>query len=193
MIELAPKDLGKTIGIAGIAAAVLLVLFVLPAEFGADPTGFGKALGLTGLAPSDANASTGRLDDLNEDVFELSLEPFESLEVKYVAIDGAGIMFEWVANGPLTYDLHAEPHGADESFAVSYAKGKKQSDAGHLITEFDGEHGWFWENREGDPITLSLTTTGFYSARVLYRDGGRIETSFVSDPPSATTNEGASP
>lgn len=36
-------------GLALIVAAVLLVLFVLPAEYGIDPAGTGKALGLTDL------------------------------------------------------------------------------------------------------------------------------------------------
>lgn len=37
---------------ATVLAAVILTLAVLPAEYGIDPTGFGKAMGLTTLAPS---------------------------------------------------------------------------------------------------------------------------------------------
>jgi hypothetical protein len=36
--------------IAAVTGAVAAVFFVLPAEFGKDPTGFGEATGLTGLA-----------------------------------------------------------------------------------------------------------------------------------------------
>ncbi len=39
-----------------VAAAVLLVLFVLPAEYGIDPTGLGGKLGLTALKHNDAAA-----------------------------------------------------------------------------------------------------------------------------------------
>lgn len=41
-----------------VAAAVLLVLFVLPAEYGLDPTGLGNRLGLTALKHKDAPAPT---------------------------------------------------------------------------------------------------------------------------------------
>lgn len=43
------KSLVKATLIAIVAAAVILVLVVLPAEYGVDPTGFGSATGLTEL------------------------------------------------------------------------------------------------------------------------------------------------
>jgi hypothetical protein len=43
------KRLLTSVGAAIVAAAVILVAFVLPAEYGIDPTGVGKALGLTGM------------------------------------------------------------------------------------------------------------------------------------------------
>jgi len=49
--------------LAMVAAAVVTVLFVLPAEFGVDPTGIGAKLGLLDLAetvePAQGNASGG--------------------------------------------------------------------------------------------------------------------------------------
>ena len=39
-----------------VVAAVLLLLFVLPAEYGWDPTGIGGRLGLTGLAAPEETA-----------------------------------------------------------------------------------------------------------------------------------------
>jgi hypothetical protein len=44
------KNLLASVAIAAGVAAVLLVLFVLPAEYGIDATGLGRALGLTELA-----------------------------------------------------------------------------------------------------------------------------------------------
>lgn len=43
------KRLLTSVVSAIVAAAVILVAFVLPAEFGIDPTGIGKALGLTSM------------------------------------------------------------------------------------------------------------------------------------------------
>jgi hypothetical protein len=49
------KRLLTSVVIAIAAAAVILVVFVLPAEFGKDPTGIGEALGLTAIgAPKRA-------------------------------------------------------------------------------------------------------------------------------------------
>jgi hypothetical protein len=47
--------IGSTIAV--VVASVTMVFFVLPAELGIDPTGFGKATGLTGLAQSGTNAN----------------------------------------------------------------------------------------------------------------------------------------
>ena len=43
-----------------VAAGVLLTCFVLPAEFGIDPLGTGKALGLTEMAKASGQASGRR-------------------------------------------------------------------------------------------------------------------------------------
>src|SRR3954471_19202969 len=43
------KRLLTSVLAAIVGAAVILVAFVLPAEFGIDPTGLGKALGLTAI------------------------------------------------------------------------------------------------------------------------------------------------
>src|SRR5262245_28730879 len=42
-----PKALLRSTVIAGVVAAVILVTIVLPAEYGIDPTGIGRPLGLT--------------------------------------------------------------------------------------------------------------------------------------------------
>ncbi len=43
------QRLWKSIALAIAAAALILVLFVLPAEYGIDPTGAGRAMGLTAI------------------------------------------------------------------------------------------------------------------------------------------------
>ncbi len=55
----------KGLGLSLLAAAVLLVTLVLPAEYGIDPTGIGKALGLTALkATAPAPAQTVVMQDV---------------------------------------------------------------------------------------------------------------------------------
>jgi hypothetical protein len=52
------KTLIKASVAATFIAAVILVLFILPAEYNVDPTGFGKAAGLTQLAESQQSQAT---------------------------------------------------------------------------------------------------------------------------------------
>ena len=69
-----PKLLRSTL-LALAAATVLLLTTVLPAEYGLDPTGLGKKMGLTALHQSDAktsnrhqNSHTGhKTDDYSHD------------------------------------------------------------------------------------------------------------------------------
>lgn len=65
-----------SVAVAVIAAAVLLVAFVLPAEYGIDPLGTGRALGLTQL---NAPARTIQIVDVvggNERVTEAEIPDF---------------------------------------------------------------------------------------------------------------------
>src|SRR6516225_8032244 len=48
------KRIAKATGVALVVAAALLVTAVLPAEYGIDPLGTGKALHLTDLSKADA-------------------------------------------------------------------------------------------------------------------------------------------
>jgi hypothetical protein len=45
---------------------------------------------------------------------------------------------------------------------------------------FNGMHGWFWENRGFETVTLRLKTSGFFVNATEYRGGG---TSDRSPPP----------
>lgn len=54
------RSLVKATLIAMVVAAAILVVAVLPAEYGIDPTGIGSRLGLDALASTDATAETDR-------------------------------------------------------------------------------------------------------------------------------------
>lgn len=45
-----PRRLAKSVALAAMSAAVILILLVLPAEYEIDPTGFGQ---LIGFVPTD--------------------------------------------------------------------------------------------------------------------------------------------
>ena len=51
------KSLFKATGVAAVIGGVVLVTTILPAEYGIDPTGLGKMMGLTVLSQANAAES----------------------------------------------------------------------------------------------------------------------------------------
>jgi hypothetical protein len=71
------KRIAMSVGIALAVAAVVLVVAVLPAEYGIDPTGIGKALGLTELnAPASRTIEVRDVIGGNERVREVEVPAF---------------------------------------------------------------------------------------------------------------------
>lgn len=173
----------------GVAAALLLFA-VLPAEFGIDPTGVGRLLGLTRLAPANTAAMLVHKRGLRTDAVDFTLAPYESLELKYVGEKGAALVYEWTAARSLHYDFHGEQEGRNDGGALSFARGEAASRAGQIVLPFAGEHGWFWENRSAGDVELKLVATGFFDERIIYRDGGRYMRTFATLDPQ---NAGAAP
>ena len=137
-IRIEPPSAGKILtatGVALLAAVVILVLFVLPAEYGIDPVGTGKKLGLTELvraadkpvagsdvsivpvlvpspkgdAPTIKGTFVAQPGKFHSDSRELTLAPNEGLEIKYNMKKGAGLVYSWTATGTLSVEFHGEP------------------------------------------------------------------------------------
>lgn len=100
-------------------------------------------------------------DAVRQDEVSITLQPGEGAEVKLVMLKGATAKYAWTANGSkVNFDTHGD--GSGES--ISYEKGRGVAeDSGVLEAAFDGNHGWFWRNRTGDPVTVTLKTDGAYS------------------------------
>ncbi|NMG76206.1 transmembrane anchor protein [Aromatoleum diolicum] len=216
----------RSTAVAALIATGLLVTTILPAEYGIDPTGAGRALGLTqmgeikislaneakageaspagGVAPIVAPATpaaaavvTAPAPDGHEHGHEhehehtavvapavpsrsepaaaegaparqhtvtISLKPGEAAEIKLTMQKDASVSYEWsTVGGPVNYDTHGDPVKAPKGFYHGYGKGKNETaDAGTLQAAFDGKHGWFWRNRSGAEITVTLKTRGDY-------------------------------
>ncbi len=161
--------------IALIAAAVLLITIVLPAEFGIDPLGSGRLLGLTDMAEPDVH--TEQAQSFRNDEVTFILSPFQSVEYKYEMEEGAAMIYTWQATGVLTYDLHAEPDvaaGYPEDFEISADAGRETERNGSYIAPFAGIHGWFWENRGAEDVTITLTAAVFSDTAIEYSGGRQI-------------------
>src|SRR4051812_13797652 len=124
----------KATAVALAVALIILFTAVLPAEYGIDPLGTGKALGLNGLAASSASApaaqkaviaqtespvsvSTGGDAPVIKGTFaaqpsrykidsrELKLDQGEGMEIKYHMQKGAGLIYSWTASQPVAYEF----------------------------------------------------------------------------------------
>lgn len=165
------RSLIKASLIALAIAATLLVTAILPAEYGIDPTGLGGKLGLTALhsaASKTPAAPQGPVQQstaaLRTNTVTLPLAPHQGAEVKAVMEEGQSFVFEWKAEGgPVYFDMHGEPPNTPKDVFTSYWIGESQASAsGTFQAPFKGNHGWYWENRGDQPVTIRLKTTGFY-------------------------------
>jgi hypothetical protein len=175
----ARQRIAAAAGVALLVAGLLLVTIVLPAEFAVDPLGIGAKLGLlelgvvgTQVAALDASAAQGATQaaivvpqekPFNRETVDFQLGPRESIEYKYRLDKGKALLFSWTSTAPVNYDFHAEPDGAPRGYAQSYEKSTASGKSGTLTAPFGGIHGWYWENPTDRPVTVRLSTSGFYN------------------------------
>lgn len=174
-----------------VALAAGAIMFVIPAETGWDPTGVGKATGLIEIADPigeetvRGNARMAQQDVLTlgempplagaTDSWEYELAPFESVEFKYTIAEGKPVVFRWEGSGPLHYDMHAHPFAGGEEVTESYGIGDAEVMQGRYTPAFTGIHGWFWQNRSMDTVTVKLTATGGMSLATVFSGNGAAE------------------
>lgn len=175
---LAGKLLLATLGAAA-AATALVVLVVLPAEFGRDPTGFGRFTGLSDLAPArghaaePAGATAARSYDkpYRSDLIEVPLVAkgdragYFELEYKVAMKAGQSFVYSWevegAAGGPLYADLHAETPKPDVR-VIEFKQEDALKSHGSIVAPVDGVYGWYWLNKSTGPVTVRLRLSGFY-------------------------------
>jgi hypothetical protein len=172
-------------GAALLAAGLILVMFVLPAEYGVDPLGTGARfglieLGLTGqrVEALDAAASgnvsgqailVGQERAFQEETVTFTLAPREGMEYKYRLDKGEALLYSWTATATVNFEAHAEPDGAPRGYAQTYEKGQGTRQSGTLTAPFSGIHGWFWENTTDEEMTVTLSAAGFYNVAHEFR------------------------
>ena len=178
----------KATGFALVTAGALLVTVILPSEYAIDPTGAGRVLGFTEMGEIKAQLAEEAAADAAQseaaqaatttqpepgpvaqadgptrtDVTTVTLAPGEGAEVKAAMADGASLQYEWsVTGGHVNYDTHADAPGIDYH---GYGKGRESTgESGTLEAAFEGSHGWFWRNRSGGTVTITLRTDGAYT------------------------------
>ena len=114
-----------------LVAGIIFFIAILPAEFGVDPTGLGKAMKLTQLAgqtPS-AQASTTQATTTKqmlpdqEDSVDITIPAGKGLEYKFYLASGDAMRYGWSTKGgeSLFFDFHGEPQGDTTGYFESYS------------------------------------------------------------------------
>jgi hypothetical protein len=167
-------------GAALLAAGSILVAAILPAEYGVDPLGIGRRIGLTAIgdvqkkiASFEANRAAGaggvrvvapQQRPFQRETVTFTLAAHDSVEYKYRLGTGQALLYSWSASAAVNYELHAEPDGAPAGYAESYEKRNAVATAsGTLTAPFPGIHGWYWENPGDAPVTVTLSAAGFFT------------------------------
>ncbi len=175
------QRLAAAAGAALLVAGLVLVMFVLPAEFAVDPTGVGAKTGLlplgvtgqqvealTATAGSGATAGAAIVvaqeRPVQQETVNFALAPGEGMEYKYRLDKGEALLYSWKSTAPVDVEFHAEPDGGPAGYAQTYEKVPQRTEAsGTLTAPFPGIHGWFWDNKTSEPVTVTLTASGFYN------------------------------
>ncbi|MDP1914345.1 transmembrane anchor protein [Brevundimonas sp.] len=115
----------------------------------------------TPAAPVAAPAEAATQAGVRSDRTVLTLAADQGAEIKLVMQEGATVRFTWSSSGGrVNYDTHADRPGLSYH---GYNKGSAERLEGELTAAFTGSHGWFWRNRTGEPMTITLITEGAYS------------------------------
>jgi hypothetical protein len=89
------------------------------------------------------------------------LAPDQGAEIKLVMRNGASARYRWSTDGGrINYDTHGDGAGVKYH---AYGKGSSTGEQGVLTAALDGSHGWFWRNRTGGTVTVTLITSGDYT------------------------------
>ena len=165
---LSTSALIKSTIIALIVAAVVLVSFILPAEYNIDPTGIGAKLGLTSLAETTVNTSVINPENIQgqqaSDTLEVIVPANRGVEFKFSMQQFQKMEYEWLTDGePLYFDLHGEPAGDTTGYFESYAIATLKEMKGSFTAPFAGAHGWYWKNTTNNPVTVKLIVKGEYT------------------------------
>lgn len=181
-----PRKLALLVAGGFVAASLITVCAVLPAEFHLDPTGFGAATGLMGLSAAPEAKSTSPAAaqpgapavlareyaaPFRTDTIDIPLKGADStgseLEYKVKMKAGQTLVYSWSVAAPpeeFYYDFHSQkwPDSSPKETVISHKSGIGIGGNGAMLAPFDGIHGWYLQNQSAKPVVVHLKISGFY-------------------------------
>ena len=130
------------------------------AVFGKQP---GQSFDAQAVKPAAAGPRT--------ETVTVTLKPGKGAEVQAELDAGQGLVFQWTASADVAVDLHGERTGSQSEYTSYDIEGAQREGAGTFVAPFAGTHGWFWKNKGQQPVTVTVTITGFHKR--LGRHGGQ--------------------
>lgn len=179
------KQLIRSTLIALVAAIIILVTVILPAEYAIDPTGVGRAIGLTEMGEIKTQlAQEAAADQGHQEVVEIVRTPkVEATRNKEQSVpsnvepnwrdkmllslkpgEGAEVKLVMEEGQVAQFKwvakggpVNFDTHGDGNGKSISYEKGRGvPDDQGELTAAFTGSHGWFFRNRNNDETVMVI-------------------------------------
>ncbi len=182
-LNVSPKTMAMILGGGIVAGAVIVLGFIVPAEYNADPIGIGKLTGVSDLyAPDEetfegaggpAAYSSPRPMQTHAVEFELGPAGSESEAIEYKVFmqPNQRFLYTWQASNaaggpvsdPVEYDFHGHTVVEDEDMVVGeYIQDSAYRDTGGFTAQFEGIHGWYFKNHSPDPTSIRIEFEGFF-------------------------------
>lgn len=94
----------------------------------------------------------------------VELDAGGQVEYKAQMERGQVMLYSWSTDrGGVHFDFHADPWVGPEGYWVRYKSGDEAAaDHGSLVTPLDGQHGWYFHNRNDFPVTIELNVSGYF-------------------------------
>ena len=166
--------------LALMVAIILLFCVVLPAEYGVDPTGVGNFLGLKKMGEikvslqkeskqqevlitqNNVETISAKKEDLLKETKTFTLENNAAFELKADMNKGQILEYKWKSDGgKINFDVHGDSKELKIKYH-RYEKGSVKIKEGIIKADFDGSHGWFWRNRSGKTVVITIEISGQY-------------------------------
>jgi hypothetical protein len=120
--------------------------------------------------PPTPDAFVAQQGMFKTDSMSFTLAPKEGMEYKYRLAKGAGLLFSWVATAAVHYELHSEPEAGPKGYADTFDKqDSRDSGHGNYVAPFAGIHGWYWENRTDQDVTVRIVSAGHFTESLEFR------------------------